>query len=576
MTPSSPLLPGPSPPRNHRRQSSVISILSPSRNPMSRLRPIVAILVLISLCCYLFSSSTTPISADYYTKLTSGYAPRPFRLKGFNPNLYAQLRKIQHRSLALRPVEQTFVKERAPEDEVPWKIEELLPPPRDRWFGWLPKSLGGSSGLDGYEGIGMIRGMDSEPLPVHSIDAFPRKVDLTRGQGGVGQDLTTVDRMMFGLVTTAARAKRMSELWAPWLVPSDPNQDAPACLILLSKEENRTDIEDLESVLKSRRLPCVVKQSPHERYEVRVLSMIREMKEYSDSLDRTIDWFVFGDDDTLWLDIRATLRMLSKYDLHQEWFVGTQSEGVEAMGMFGRMAYGGAGIFASAPLMSNMANRWDECYDNFRTAFGGDEMLTRCAGLAKGVDKDDVTTQERGLHQFDIPGDTTGALQAGWQIHSLHHYLGGGWAHLFGYGTNHTDFEQIKIIQKVGLFLGGDNMFKRYVFGDGKWLLVNGYSITYFEEPLTRKDLLTLEHTWYIDYPLILEDRPPVPERHGEKPAKQTFYIDGIETISAQSAVFTYLQADSWDENMELNRRVQLQVLWDGDHTTHAESLKPE
>jgi len=90
------------------------------------------------------------------------------------------------------------------------------------------------------------------------------------------------------------------------------------------------------------------------------------------------------------------------------------------MGMFGRMAYGGAGIFASAPLLSHMADRWDECYENFRGAFGGDEMLTRCAGLAKGVDKDEVTTQERGLHQFDIPGDTTGALQAGWQIHSLH------------------------------------------------------------------------------------------------------------------------------------------------------------
>jgi len=151
-------------------------------------------------------------------------------------------------------------------------------------------------------------------------------------------------------------------------------------------------------------------------------------------------------------------------------------------------------------------------------------MLTRCAGLAKGVDKDDVTTQERGLHQFDIPGDTTGALQAGWQIHSLHRnfpyfnslssrlpilidsmrvdYLGGGWAHLFGYGTNHTDFEQIKIIQKVGLFLGGDNMFKRYVFGDGKWLLVNGYSITYFEEPLSRKDLLTI-----VRFPLVLLGR---------------------------------------------------------------------
>lgn len=35
-------------------------------------------------------------------------------------------------------------------------------------------------------------------------------------------------------------------------------------------------------------------------------------------------------------------------------------------------------------------------------------------------------------------------------------------------------------------------MFQRYVFGDGKWLFVNGYSITYFEEPLKREDLKTM------------------------------------------------------------------------------------
>lgn len=64
--------------------------------------------------------------------------------------------------------------------------------------------------------------------------------------------------------------------------------------------------------------------------------------------------------------------------------------------------------------------------------------------------------------------------------------------------------------------------------------------------------------------------------------------------------MFTYLQADSWDESstftrllassieksakvdeifrivVELNRRVQLQVLWDGDHTTHIETPELE
>ena len=53
--------------------------------------------------------------------------------------------------------------------------------------------------------------------------------------------------------------------------------------------------------------------------------------------------------------------------------------------------------------------------------------------------------------------------------------------HIFGYGTYMDDMQQIRLIKRVVGFLGGDNMFKRYSFGDGKWLLTNGYSLTLFE-----------------------------------------------------------------------------------------------
>ena len=54
------------------------------------------------------------------------------------------------------------------------------------------------------------------------------------------------------------------------------------------------------------------------------------------------------------------------------------------------------------------------------------------------------------------------------------------------------DMEQIRLIKRVVDFLGGDNMFKRYVFGDGKWLLTNGYSLTLFEGRGLGKPDLTL------------------------------------------------------------------------------------
>ena len=118
--------------------------------------------------------------------------------------------------------------------------------------------------------------------------------------------------------------------------------------------------------------------------------------------------------------------------------------------------------------------------------------------------------------------------------------------HIFGYGSTHNEVEQIRIISRVVAFLGGDNLFKRYIFGDGHWLMTNGYSLTYYEKPLTR-DMLTKmvsspsmsvpesllmsalaqEQTWYREYRLSFDDRVAIEERHGEKDelVKQTYYI---------------------------------------------------
>lgn len=126
-----------------------------------------------------------------------------------------------------------------------------------------------------------------------------------------------------------------------------------------------------------------------------------------------------------------------------------------------------------------------------------------------------------------MPGDTTGVFQSGIPFINLHHYLGGAWVHLFGYGTYLSDMEQILLIQRAVTFLGGDNMFKRYSFGDGRWLLTMGYSLTYFESKILREDFALMEHTWYDGYRLSYDDRPVVPERHDAPgmSVKQTFYI---------------------------------------------------
>lgn len=184
--------------------------------------------------------------------------------------------------------------------------------------------------------------------------------------------------------------------------------------------------------------------------------------------------------------------------------------------------------------MSSMYDIWDECYDRFKDAFGGDEMLTRCAATATGLTKSTVTTEEKGLHRASLSliiyeaacgSDADGrdacrvrhsrgydrgfarrhphalATPVRLLLHSvplLAHFslsdsfLGGGWVHLFGYGSIHSDMDQIRRIRTAADFLGGDNMFQRYVFGDGKWLLTMGYSVSFYEKPLTREDMAAM------------------------------------------------------------------------------------
>ncbi|KAM0752682.1 hypothetical protein T439DRAFT_354176 [Meredithblackwellia eburnea MCA 4105] len=470
-----------------------------------------------------------------------------FPSNGLKRELWEHLNQIKWREIVLEPTEVPFVKQSDMSDHVPWLQEDLFPK------GEKGKN-NNKKNPDGTESL-------PKP-PRHRIDVLPRKVVVPVGA-------TSPSRMIFGIVTTVDRAKMMSQLWTRWITPpagEDTEENRPSCLVLLSAEETQEDVDGLAKSFKARGVNCGLRRGKYERYEVRVLSMIREFRDYADELGKTFDWYVFNDDDTFWVDLRTLRRMLAKYDITQDFFVGATTEAKNQLESFGRMAFGGAGMLVTDSLSRKMYDLFDDCYEKYRHIFGGDEMLTRCAALATGLTKATVTSEEKGLHQFDIPGDTTGVLQSGIPFLNLHHYIGGSWVHLFGYGSYRTDFSQILLLKRVMEFIGGDNMFKRYVFGEGRWLLTQGYSLTIFEEPLKPAQLAKMEHTWYEGYRLSFPDRPPVAERHdwdGSK-VKQTFYIDDIKVISPQTAVMTYVMADKWDEHLTSAERVRLEVLWDG------------
>lgn len=216
---------------------------------------------------------------------------RPFTRKGLSPRLYRELDQIDHRAAVLRPTERPFVRERYPEDPVPWTNDPLLPPRSEGSERRKATALRLAIGTEDASGDGVFVPpasqpvVDEDPVPVHDIEVYPRKIALEPGSDGVEEYLPAGDRIMYGIVTTTQRAKTMSQLWTSWMVPQWPDEEGtPACLVLLSEEEEEADVRDLKETLRSRGLPCGIRKGKYQRYEVRVMSMIREMKDYASDI----------------------------------------------------------------------------------------------------------------------------------------------------------------------------------------------------------------------------------------------------------------------------------------------------
>jgi len=132
--------------------------------------------------------------------------------------------------------------------------------------------------------------------------------------------------------------------------------------------------------------------------------------------------------------------------------------------------------------------------------------------------------------------------------------------------SHSDDRKAIDIIGRSVRFLGGDNLFRRYIFDDGRTLLTSGYSISLFDQPLTADDLTKIEYTWSCacglnaladsaddGYNMRFPQRPNIAEGNG----KTTYYILDINDAgtSAQGRPqtrFTFAARDG--------RRIQL--LW--------------
>jgi hypothetical protein len=107
-----------------------------------------------------------------------------------------------------------------------------------------------------------------------------------------------------------------------------------------------------------------------------------------------VHWFVMGDDDTLF-STDNLLRVLSKYDSREMYYIGSSSESHKQNVHFSHsMAYGGGGFAISYPLAEALTEMQDDCLERYPDLFGSDDRLHACI-TELGV----PLTREHGFHQ---------------------------------------------------------------------------------------------------------------------------------------------------------------------------------
>ncbi|GAV71383.1 DUF604 domain-containing protein [Cephalotus follicularis] len=122
---------------------------------------------------------------------------------------------------------------------------------------------------------------------------------------------------------------------------------------------------------------------------------------------KDVRWFVMGDDDTVFL-VDNVVRILSKYDHRQFYYVGSSSEShVQNIYFSYAMAYGGGGFAISYPLAKELEKIQDRCIQRYPALYGSDDRIQACMAEL-GV----PLTKEAGFHQYDVYGNLLGLLAA--------------------------------------------------------------------------------------------------------------------------------------------------------------------
>lgn len=214
-------------------------------------------------------------------------------------------------------------------------------------------------------------------------------------------------------------------------------------------------------------------------YNARYFSLLKLLLE--NAVEET-EWSVIIDDDTFFLSMPALVKRLNHYDSSKPFYIGGLSESVAQIGVFGVMGFGGAGVFLSKPLLTEIGDHFDECQAIEGT---GDKKISQC------INQHTTTkfTDDPGLRQLDLMGDASGFFEAGRkQPLSVHHW------------KSWYQADMIKLAT-VSTVCGDACLLRQWRFSDG-WILTNGFSIIQRGRDVPTG---TMERTWDYHNGAVLE-----------------------------------------------------------------------
>lgn len=228
----------------------------------------------------------------------------------------------------------------------------------------------------------------SVPLQIASLNVSLTSESLLENPK-ILQENTTLRHIVFGIGASSKlwdhRKNYIKLWWRPdemrgivWLdepVKKDPNEENLLPPTMISSDTSKFPYKNTKG----------------HRSAIRISRIISETLKLG---MKDVRWFVMGDDDTVFVADNL-VRVLSKYDHNQNYYIGSSSEShLQNIYFSYAMAYGGGGFAISYPLAKELARMQDRCIERYPELYGSDDRIQACMAEL-GV----PLTKEPGFHQ---------------------------------------------------------------------------------------------------------------------------------------------------------------------------------